>query len=51
MLEKINGNGKPTLLIGGDFNVGDIDLEKGIVNENCTKSVCVRVLVSSMECT
>ena len=45
LLERTNGNSKATLLIGGDFNVGDIDWEKGIVNENSTKkSVCGRVL-------
>ena len=31
ILSKTNRNSKATLLIGGDFNVGDIDWEKGEV--------------------
>ena len=45
LLSKTDRNNKATLLIGGDFNIGDVDWENGMVKENSKKkSVCEQAL-------
>ncbi len=45
LLTRTNKNSKVTLLIGGDFNVGDVDWESGMVKaDSKKKSLCERAL-------
>ena len=37
VLSKTDRNNKATLLIGGDFNISDVDWENGTVKENSKK--------------
>ena len=46
LLSKTDRNNKATLLIGGDFNIGDVDWENGTVKKTLRRSQSVSKLLT-----